>query len=1203
MNTHQHNLHVITASAGSGKTYNLAKSYIEQLLWARNPETGETRLRDAKERNYHEHMLAITFTNKATDEMKQRIVGELYNLAQGQGSYLDDFIKTYGNSKPDIQAAAQRALADVMHGYSKFNVSTIDSFFQNVVRTFAHELNCDYNYELQLDDKFATNQAVLSFKHDLGTPQSKGTQIDQWVKEFIKDQTIKKGNWNFYSSNDRDGISRFAQVINKEKFRNHHQEIRDYLNGHAGKAGLSPINKFIKAVASKRIPYDKTCASISTDLTDFFNKYGFTIDEREVKKNSIVYTKLLRNIEPTSDNIVSLKHYTLQGNVFKAKTQGAKMAPDHEEEFHGIIMKYLEAIVMKKELDSLLDNIWQLGLLGAIDKRLEEMNQENETILIADTNELVSKVLKSDVPFVYERIGTWFNNFMIDEFQDTNRKQYENFKPLLDNSLSTGHSNLVIGDVKQSIYRFRDSDPDILAKLLPDYFKAYYNPQSLDTNYRSFERVVTFNNSFFKALLKRYADEHPEFEKLQVTYSNLEQKVQDRFKKQEPKGYVKINFIYTEKDSESTPHRSDEQGTKLNDLDQVLNGLPQYILDLKRKHGFDFKDILILVNTNKEGNMVVERFLSYNATCLDVADRIDLMSNESLLLKNSPAVRLIMSVLRFVDATQYQSNDEDERSDDAPFNPADKSPEQLLLEQRLSDQYRYKVLHDFGKKLGEQACGDVDCGALLAQCFKENETLRSATIDEQIEQYSRELESLMPKRDKELTTLTGLVDKIIDEYIASTNLSQGTETAFLLAFQNLVLDFCSQRNCGGTVHEFIKYWDQKKDKAVVPSGDNDNAVRIMTIHSSKGLEAPCVVIPFANWDMVRPDPVTWIEKDLWLKAGPFMGIWKDDQGNDIVPPLIPVTNSFLKNLPEFSGYYDQLTQDDLIDKVNKTYVAFTRAAQQLHIFAMVPKANTDYGQVGRLLYELTQGRTATEQPAVPGAMVHPWKETHPLEAVDDDVIDYLDWGWDGEQYVPKGKGDEHEVEKAEMPDYAVNSALNGDLLRVKLPESTTAMQDDGTRMHRVMSMIKHPGDEKRALHYALKRGLLADDDNATWSLSRVAGIIERMYRDPRTRDWFAPGNKVYNERPILVPIHSGEEYISKRPDRIVVRPDGTTIVIDYKFGASHSKEQLGRYERQVQDYMRLLQLAGHSTVVGYLWLVASDQVVPVAADPQLDLGI
>ena len=1203
------NMQVIKASAGSGKTYTLAKKYIEQLLWEVNRETGASSLR--KDSGYHEHILAITFTNKATDEMKSRIVKELYRLSQGESDYMKDFLKDHADAgEESIKEAARRALQDILFGYTTFNVSTIDSFFQVILRTFARELDRDYNYEIQLDDKYAIYQSVHDFLVDLGEGKI-DRNLAKWVKSFIQEEVESNGDWNFFGQGMMGKLLSFAYIISKENFRAHHDEIREYLSDVGSGSGVSGINKFKQAVVAAKKEHQDHCQNFSATLSKFFLDHHF--DTGAIKM--AVIKKLLNQEELTTYNLVTLKGIddeSLVKSVFYVKNLDKNKAQDAGGEFATLIQDFLAHFEYAKVFDSLVKNIWKLGLLGQIDQKLEQFRKDNNTILLADTNELITKVLDSGVDFVYERVGTWINHFMIDEFQDTSRKQYENFKPLLDESLGAGNSNLIIGDEKQCIYRFRNSDPDLLqSQLMQDFQENYNDSEKLDINYRSYEHIIDFNNKFFDLLLEKLngvktdtgaasetaATGIPLYPKLADTYKNLYQKYRHNsdnkieIKDKKKRGYVRVQFIYTGTKA-GLPCRCDEEGNRLNKDEQVLYDLPRYILKLKNERHFEFKDILILVNAHDDGNKVVQRLLEHNVTAAP-HEHIELVSNESLLLKNSPSVRLIMSVLRFIDATQYSNFDEDGDKNEnlATARYDDLTSGQKVLKRRLAEQYRYKVLHEFGKAVGQAHKGS-DMGEILLKVFSDNAVTLSQPLDWQVKNFARELENVMPDKCTELTSLQGLIDKIIKEYLVTSGMVKGSETAFLLAFHGFVSDFLEQRTCGGTIHEFIKLWDAKKDKLSIPSGSDDNAIKVMTIHASKGLEAPCVIIPFAGWEMVKPDYLVWMERDQWLSGNdghaPFAGIGHDENGNCIVPPLIPVENKFIEKIPEFQSYYNSLIQENIIDKVNKTYVAFTRASQELHMFALVGNGDVCEGDtLGKMLYTL--------MPQVNGVTTVKWNETHRDDHVDETYLDYCELGEIGqknqkEDALAAASGNE----AVEMPDYVVRSALP--LLKVKLPDLVSdEVKDEGIRMHRLFSYIRHQGDVRRAMALGERRRLI--QDGGYWTMSRVAGVVDTMFSDERTREWFAPENRVFNERPFLKPMTTAHRPVAHRPDRVVLRPSGEVLVIDYKFGEAHDAQVKRRYEKQVRCYMQLLKQSGYDRVKGFLWYLRLNEVVPVALSP------
>ena len=1167
------NLQVIKASAGSGKTFTLAKLYIERLLW---DEKGELRCM----REYHDHILAITFTNKATDEMKQRIVERLYELSIGTCyDYQDEFLKNHPTTTPEqLKSAALDALEDILFGYTTFNVSTIDSFFQVVLRTFAHELDREYDYELQLDGDYATRQAVVSMMMNLGDRRMDST-INRWLRDYVKSNVQGNKDWNMFGKAASSDLIKFAKVINEETFLRYREQINEYLSDMAEGRGTSRLQQFLKALIAKSKFYKARYEGFSGRLRDLISTAGIDLAGISGSTGAPLKKLLLCSIstkESLGESFKTLVTHAGEDDYFVRFFKKNQLTAEQAEQCAPIfcqgLLEFLDDIDRAEKLDAVVANMWKLGLMAQIDGQLEVFRKENNSILISDTNDLIAKVLKSGVPFLFERVGTWINHFMIDEFQDTSRKQYDNFRPLLENSLSNGYRNLIIGDEKQSIYRFRNSDPSLLqTELQQDFGPNYDDSTPLDTNYRSCRNVIEFNNKFFALLLQHYKEHAPQYKKLQLTYSNLEQKVPEKKMKSETQGYIRVNYIYSKG---KTPGLKLSDEVSLHGKDQVIEMLPDYILDLHERLKYPFGKILILTNLNNEGVAVVERLLQHNAQHPD--RHINIVSAESLLLKNSPTIRLIISVLQFINATQYHQELDEEVAHD-PDKLEQLSAYEKMVRSRLSEQFRYKLLHDFGKALGT-AKGDVDAGQLLVDVFRQNDGLREASQEDQMKTFDADLKSLLPDPKKELASLTGLVDKIIEEYLQKAGVTSEAETPFLLAFQGVIGDFCNQRNCGGTITEFLKYWEARKDKLAIASGEDSDAVEVMTIHKAKGLERECVLLPFVGWSMTKHEGTVWMPGEVWTSNNtsgkPYEDIGNNEAGECIVPPLIPVSDDFLSKIPEFADFYNPRMEDQLIDIVNKTYVAFTRPRQALHIFAMVGNGSVNVDNVndiGRLI--------SAYLPKVEGMTVSQFAQTHP-DLGYDSFVDYCELG--KEEVFVDDKKDEETGDYEPMPVYSVRPSIG--LLHVKLPDVVTEQQDEGNRLHRLFSRIRWQRDADKALRYALHRRVIFDDDEHYWNLKRVQPIITEMFTHELTAEWFADDNKVYNERTIAYRTPQGE-VCHCRPDRVVVRPDGTAIVVDYKFGDAPSDQQRSKYERQVKGYMSLLRQMGHQTVKGFLWYV------------------
>lgn len=1156
-------LQVIKASAGSGKTYQLAKTYIQNVLGkVVKCADGKCRYKLRKPgEEYFRHILAITFTNKATAEMKRRIVNELYALSvqndlklrgKVKSSYYDDFKSEFvdadGSSDGVIDKVvdlAGVALRAILFNYSSFNVSTIDSFFQNVLRSFARELDRDAGYDLQLDDRYAIDVAVHSFLLNLGTPYV-DKNINEWAKSLVNSRLKSKLDWDLFSG--KGTLKNFAYNINNEVFRRHHDEIKAYLADFGLKGGsngcLSRIKRFIQFLDAKKKAQVKlfddnlgrfkaiVTANHITELrlgwaVDKINGLKSIEDKLDKKPEDLTPEKIRKSICKADftrlDNDCPEVYDKLSDAATQISTAGSKWAA-------------LSGFVHTAEL---------FGLLGEIDKQLTQYREDSNTILISDTNELIAQTLKGGVPFVYERFGTWLNNFMIDEFQDTSQMQYDNFKPLLENSAAgdEGENSLIIGDEKQCIYRFRNSKPELLQSQLNIDFSHSYNEVALDTNYRSYPAIVQFNNALFapdmlaKTLfLKPDATTAGVEKNVRQTYGNVEQ----RTVKDAVPGYVRVNIPADKNES-------------------VLDMLPEYIHGIMER-GFTPGDILILVDTNRDGVAVVERILTYNESA--GAKALPIKSGEALLLKNSPSVRLIVSVLRYIDSALYEQVD---ATDDTALGS--------LLRKHQREMRQYRVLRRFESELASgNNAPDADFGNLLADCFGKE----PADKDESANEFVDQIKSFLPDDSNELGTMVNIVDRIIAEFLCGAPGNQ--ETMFIMAFQDFVVDFCGQRN-GGTVREFLQYWDQKKDALSVSSAADDDAVQVMTIHKSKGLEAPCVILPFASWPMVKMGDM-WVEKSVLLPYFEDGQQTADDTEklndiNEIIPPLLPVAQSLLKGEPKFAEYYSRQLSEDVIDKLNKTYVAFTRPRQELHIFAQKPGRNAS----GAFADICTLLKASLDDAGFKARI-----EAQGLKFSSDAGGTCYEIG-SAEPKCSGSNGEDTGATGVEMPAYGVRGA-EASSIKVRLPESSAA-QTMGTRMHMVFARMHSAADIDYALAFGKSKGFLTENEAADWG--------NQLHQDLSSGlpgEWFAADNlAVYNERNIAFDNHGERE--CGRPDRVVRRPDGSVVIVDYKFGRDMGAKEMDVYADQVKGYMNMWRMAGETAVKGYVWYVSLGKIQEV----------
>ena len=1197
-NNKDRNLLVIKASAGSGKTYNLALQYILHLLFVnshgkllprRNPERGNRPL------NAHRQLLAITFTNKATDEMKRRIVDELYNLSQPdrKSDYLDGFVSQSGLQPSEVRALAQQALYELLFDYSNFNVSTIDSFFQSILRNFARELDRDFNYDIQLEEDYAVRVAVHNFLLSLGKEggedkEKQPSDVDKWVKDYqahMVHGNAEKRRWKFFD--DGGELSEFAKQINNELFRSKMKDIRTYLgkmDDGKFKPDFTKIRRFVAAMAA----VVKKCEDEET----------------------ATITQLRNALEPLSDNLWkgrSFQSFMAKGGTDplpkkswdtvddkKILNQFGKNKPDTATVtvLQDIVTKQLKAAETKAFFKHIRDNLGLLGMLAMIDVFLEEYRHESNSILIGDTNELIGAVIESGSEFIYERVGTAISHFMIDEFQDTSAKQYANFKSLLKESLSNHHFNMLIGDAKQSIYRFRNADPTVFRdKVKTDFDADIYDGRSAvsgsstgpsSINYRSSEHIIEFNNSLFTFMKELFQDRAT----VVGTYEDVIQGMPSDIKTGKVPGYVRLmtdnykTLINDEVIRSSLP--ADFSADPDADVD-VLTVLPGYLFKLHER--YDWRSIGILVNKNKEGDKVVDCILNYNKRT--TGKKIRIISGESLLLNNSQIIRRIIAMLRFIDISQFGvSEDEDgERTKE----------ERAYWRKRQNDSRLYTALSAFIKEVAAHPdLSPVENGTMLASSLTPLSIDKTGDGENKADDGSSDLLMHLLPSAGELTSLVSIVETIISYFKNDERCKDDVdgEMAFLLAFQDTVSQFSSMRN-GGSVREFLKFWDEKKGTLAVSSSPNDDAIEIMSIHKAKGLEFDCVVIPFADWELDSNSR----ETDYWMPKKAFVDVMKslglDKLDDEIVPPLLHVDKAstialFERGiLGEVSAEFVRKQVDDvLIDNLNKTYVAMTRPRSELHVFAK----GKDSTVAGPLLQFARSGVM------IPVMLEPKWYElgTPPTRADFKELRRKKELKKQGES-----KSEKPQVEYISVSEYEVHAIPEG--LSVRTDYASSAHIDAGIRMHSLLSRIHDRDDVDRVIKQGHKHGVITNDPDDPCSMENFEKHVRQLIMNPDTAvgKWFDPANKVYSERVISSPLseekrkkmnkdESDDEIDNVRPDRIIRRPDGTMLVIDYKSGKRNDKKNC----EQVQEYIDKLRLIFPDTpIAGRIWYILHDVII------------
>ena len=1049
------------ASAGSGKTYSLARKYIALLL-------------ESQDRYAYRHILAVTFTNKATDEMKGRILEELHVLATdpSRSGYYDYFVPGRIPSEEDLQKKARIVLSDMLHDYSAFAVSTIDRFFQQTLKAFSREIGQFASYQVELDKDSLVAESVDRVLDSL-TEDNVG--LLSWLTENVLEQIEQGGRYSM-DANLLDMAKRLKSVQRQEVLEKYELDV----DADFSKEKLMQIRKECRKIET--LFRDEVTAS-AKQLVGLITQQGVALEDsnRGFMKDLYKYAELESNqkVEPLKSTFVSK---ALDPDLWFAKSKATKLLPLVQpfiqtplEDFCALFEKefkiYNTALILDEQL-------YGLGVAGELDRAFKELMREKNVLCIDDSNTILRNIIDgSDAPFVYEKLGVRYEHFLLDEFQDTSCVQWDNFCPLLEESNSHDRDNLIVGDVKQSIYRWRGSDWKLLDHTVPSIFPGY-DEEVLDTNYRSLANVVNFNNCFFNSAarildLMTGVTEDGAMAKI---YSDVKQKVG---KKSTAKGNVTLTFC--DADSE---------------LDKVLEAVME-----ARSHGAMLSEIAVLVRSNAIGESV--------ATFL-IDNGISVVTDDSLKVKNSMTVRRLVSLMSYMD------------------NPQDTVNSYLAMTMNVT--------------LPEGCTCLIDMAETLFRSIK--------------------------KFDVE-------------------GVWKG-EVLHIQSFMDHLQDYVSVN--GNGLRGFLKYWEEKNPSISSPS--SGESVRVMTIHKSKGLDFPYVIIPFVENINLYKASDSWCYPNL-----------EGTSLSSLAEGVYDVTLSKSSEHTLFAEDYAKESFMQKVDNINTIYVAMTRAALGMHLIAKTPSAKcvkavesgdlTQFSDFSQILYWFASSSCMSGD--VPGndELIPPFTA---LRRMDDQGVERFDVGemvsFDEHRKSSGSEMDSFKIYGNDpLPSIPLNPIAEDALVDVRergrlkfSADSLEFFSEDGCMsnrvkgvvLHDILSRIKTTDD----LHDSVRKSVMAGD-LTEMEAADAEEMLKFKFAEVAGRGWYN-GGEVLNETSLIN--SDGNVY---RPDR-VVKKDGKVIVIDYKFGEHDS-----RYSSQLRRYADIWRRMGYDRVEAYLWYVLSGDIVEV----------
>jgi ATP-dependent exoDNAse (exonuclease V) beta subunit len=1028
--------------------------------------------------------------------MKDRILAYLDDFAKGKPNELSEELKSeLGLDDATFRERSTETQNAILHKYSQFSISTIDAFFQKVIRAFTRESGLVGDYRLEVEKDAVLQEVVDNLIDELGNNR----ELTEWVVEFARVNLENERAWDV-----RYSLIEFSKEIFSEDFKNIEKEVTNA----TGQKDF--FRNLLKVLKEKKYSFINAVKNKAGEAMEIIHHHGLCRSDFKWGGGMYTYFDKLSRLTKLSD--------------FKEK--GSRPQKDYQDSIHwpakatgkvalirdlaerklipvlNDILKYHDRqFKISRSAEVVLENFYAFGLIADISRKLKEYKDENNMMLLDDAPKFLNSVMgDTDTPFIYEKVGSFYRNYLIDEFQDTSGLQWKNFLPLVTNSISQGYPNLVVGDVKQAIYRWRGGDLNLLQQeVITQIGTEQVEIRQLNSNYRSAANVVNFNNAVFQAAAAVVSADTGQPVPLQV-YDDVVQQVS-----RQERGFVHVRFL-----KESSP----EDDWK----EQSLDIIPTY-LERLQEEGMALNDIAILVRKHDEGEKIIAHLLQYSHSEKAKKNcRYDVISNESLRLDGASSVNLVVAAMRYLLNTQ-----------------------DAIARAQLAYEY-------FRANPGDRPMTAV-FGVANQGFFEE------ALPDE----FTREKATL---KKLPLFELTETLIRIL-----GLGRDQG-EIAYLQAFQDIILDFSArERNDLGM---FLEWWElNKQNKSVQISGGVD-AIQILTIHKSKGLQFKVVLIPFCSWNL---DHEGFLAPTLWVKSDtpPF-----NEAG------YLPVKYSSILEQTCFDPYYQEEKLRVYLDNLNLLYVALTRAEHGLIVLAPNPEVRGFKQFVSRVLFEgIVRGE----------GLGSGWDNVAQVWSAGD-------WKITGPE---KRDGDRSMVT---MQAYATSNWRDKLVIKRQAKEFFNDLKTDartrinyGIHIHSILSAITYAEQSDEALKHMVEEGLITPSEQP-----ELKALLDDLFRDDQVRSWFSSGWEVRTEVPILLP-HGGEN----RLDRLLIK-DKHAIVIDFKTGDPASGDQ-----RQMQEYMSILFQMNFHAVEGFILYIKSGAIVPVRSgkprrirkrdEQQLELGL
>lgn len=1031
------NFTVYRSSAGSGKTFTLVKEYLKIAL----ADEHENPFRFKK-------ILAITFTNKAAQEMKDRVIRALKELSAPAAGELSPLAKILtlelGLDAAKLAIRAENLLRAILHNYSDFAIGTIDSFTHRIVRSFAYDLGLPVNFEVETEKDELLQKAVDKLMSMIGTDPG----ITNTLIRFSEEKTDAEKGWQIESE-----LKSTAEFLLQESGTLYAERLHTL--------SLDDFTEIRSRLYQLTKSFEDRITLLSQKALDLMKSSG--VDESDISQGNRGIAAWFRKVNDceykalTQPNTLVVK--TIETDAWAsgtAKKNGKdkiinSIAPSLKEIYLQVQSFAKENYPAYITRNAVRRHLYSLAVLNELEKIIRGLREEENKVHISEFNHIISKVvIEQPVPYIFEKLGARYSHFLVDEFQDTSILQWENLLPLLENGLAENNFSMVVGDAKQAIYRWRSGDveqfvslPKLVNKtdnpLMRDREQSlvrHYREEELSKNFRSRKEIVDFNNNLFLSLASQLSD----------PFNSIYLRVVQEIKPGNNGGYVELRFPVREGSREEIYAGYTHEAVTL--VKQLLS------------EGWNKNEIALLVRENKHGSLLANAL---------IAEGIPVLSSDSLLIRNSPLISCVVALLRVLE------------------HPEDKIALTFVAEYLNKTGRSNYPLHN-----------------IKANNARLKEILAAAGVHEELGNLS-----VLP--------LYQQCESIVRIVFPSEQ-----KNAWIVFFLDELLRFSGSRNPDR--QSFFGWWEDRSRNASVVIPEGTDAVNIMTIHKSKGLEFPVVILPYLDWKRKAG------AKELWVEL--------NDAEIDNLEVAVVTESDELKE----STVRDQYLRESdrkVLDQMNVLYVACTRAVDHLYVLSEKGKEEgNDPTNVVTWLNSAFKGEIAHNEIVSYGSREKPvrTREEKPQS-----------------EFIPLSAGEGKWTGKIRVRKFSEEAWS---------ATAITAAKEYGILVHSLLKRIQSVNDIPEVIASAINSGFIAADQSP-----ELTEMLNNVVSHATLREFFAGENRTYSESDIIVP---GDH--TARPDRVVVRGN-EAIVLEYKSGAE-SDEHI----HQVKHYKSVLERMGYQKI-------------------------